>query len=95
MGALSLVARSEIRRRRPALLALALLIGVSGPLGVIAGRLAWARVAGDIGVAADLAAPILWVAIAVAASTVAALLVALLPGWLGTRRPPAEMLRTE
>lgn len=71
----------------------ALIIGV--PLGIVAGRVAWALIAEDLGVVSPpvLPVPAIWV-IAVLVLTVANL-AALGPGWIAGRTRPAAALRTE
>ncbi len=76
-----------------ALTAVALLAGL--PLGLIAGRWAWAVFANAVGVSGAADIPWLWVALAVPIALVAANLIALGPGWLAGRVKPATVLRSE
>jgi hypothetical protein len=89
--------RSQLLRvaawQATALAAAALVIGL--PLGVLAGRWAWALFAWSAGVsgAADVPAPL--VLLAVPATLALANLIAAGPGWNAARGRPASVLRTE
>ena len=73
--------------------AVALLIGL--PLGVIAGRWAWAVFAGAAGVSTAATVPLATVLLAIPATLLAANLIAAAPGWEAARLRPALVLRTE
>ena len=89
--------RSQLLRvaawQATALAAAALVIGL--PLGVLAGRWAWAVFAGSAGVSgvADVPAPL--VLLAVPATLALANLIAAGPGWNAARGRPASVLRTQ
>jgi ABC-type antimicrobial peptide transport system permease subunit len=76
-----------------ALAAAALLAGI--PLGVIAGRLAWAVFARAAGVSATATVPLPTLLLAIPATLLAANLIAAAPGWEAARLRPALVLRTE
>jgi hypothetical protein len=76
-----------------ALAAAALLIGV--PLGVVAGRQAWAFFAGMAGVAPRPDVPLSLVLLAVPVTLLLANVIAALPGWTAARLRPAAALRAE
>jgi ABC-type antimicrobial peptide transport system permease subunit len=71
----------------------ALLAGL--PLGVVAGRWAWAFFANAAGVSAAATVPLGTVLLAVPATLLAANLIAAVPGWEAARLRPALVLRTE
>jgi ABC-type antimicrobial peptide transport system permease subunit len=71
----------------------ALLVGL--PLGVIAGRWAWAVFAGAAGVSTAATVPLATVLLAIPATLLAANLIAAAPGWEAARLRPALVLRTE
>ena len=73
--------------------AVALLLGL--PLGVVAGRWAWALFANAAGVSAAATVPLATVLLAVPATLLAANLIAAVPGWEAARLRPAIVLRTE
>ena len=73
--------------------AVALLIGL--PLGVIAGRWAWAVFASAAGVSTAATVPLATVLLAIPATLLAANLIAAAPGWEAARLRPALVLRTE
>jgi putative ABC transport system permease protein len=73
--------------------AVALLIGL--PLGVVAGRWAWAIFADAAGVSATATVPLLTVLLAIPATLLAANLIAAAPGWEAARLRPAAVLRAE
>ena len=73
--------------------AVALLIGL--PLGVIAGRWAWAVFASAAGVSTAATVPLATVLLAIPATLLAANLIAVAPGWEAARLRPALVLRTE
>ena len=75
------------------LAAVALLIGL--PLGVVAGRWAWALFANAAGVSAAPTVPLATVLLAIPATLLAANLIAAAPGWEAARLRPALVLRTE
>ncbi len=76
-----------------ALAAAALLIGV--PLGVVAGREAWAFFAGAAGVAPGPDVPLPLVLLTVPVTLLLANAIAALPGWAAARLRPAVVLRAE
>jgi hypothetical protein len=76
-----------------ALAAAALLIGV--PLGVIAGREAWAFFANAVGVGARPDVPLPLVLLAVPVTLLLANVIAALPGWTAARLRPAAVLHAE
>jgi FtsX-like permease family len=76
-----------------ALAAVALLIGL--PLGVLAGRWAWALFANAAGVSAATTVPLPTVLLAFPVTLLAANLIAAAPGWEAARLRPALVLRTE
>jgi putative ABC transport system permease protein len=71
----------------------ALLVGL--PLGVLAGRWAWAVFAGSAGVSGAPDVPVALVLAAVPVTLVLANLIAAGPGWDAARLRPASVLRTE
>jgi FtsX-like permease family/MacB-like periplasmic core domain len=73
--------------------AVALLIGL--PLGIIAGRWAWAIFASAAGVSTAATVPLATVLLAIPATLLAANLIAAAPGWEAARLRPALVLRTE
>jgi len=76
-----------------AMAAAALLAGL--PLGVIAGRLAWAFFANAAGVAAQPDVPLPLILLAIPATLLLANLIATSPGWTAARVRPAVALRAE
>jgi ABC-type antimicrobial peptide transport system permease subunit len=76
-----------------ALAAVALLVGL--PLGILAGRWAWAVFAGSAGVSGQADVPVLLVLLAIPVALVLANLIAAGPGWDAARVRPASVLRTE
>jgi MacB-like periplasmic core domain/FtsX-like permease family len=76
-----------------ALAAAALLVGL--PLGVLAGRWAWALFAHSVGVAPEPAIPALLVLAAIPATLLLANAIAAGPGWAAARLSPATVLRAE
>jgi ABC-type antimicrobial peptide transport system permease subunit len=73
--------------------AVALLVGL--PLGIIAGRWAWAIFASAAGVSTAATVPLATVLLAIPATLLAANLIAAAPGWEAARLRPALVLRTE
>ena len=73
--------------------AVALLLGL--PLGVVAGRLAWAVFANAVGVAGQATVPLVLVLLAIPVTLVVANLIAAAPGWDAARLRPAAILRAE
>jgi ABC-type antimicrobial peptide transport system permease subunit len=73
--------------------AVALLVGL--PVGVIAGRWAWAVFANAAGVSTAATVPLATVLLAIPATLLAANLIAAAPGWEAARLRPAIVLRTE
>jgi ABC-type antimicrobial peptide transport system permease subunit len=71
----------------------ALLIGL--PLGILAGRWAWAYFANAAGVPADATVPLTAVLLAIPVTLLIANLIAAWPGWTAARLRPALVLRTE
>jgi ABC-type antimicrobial peptide transport system permease subunit len=76
-----------------ALAVAALLIGV--PLGIVAGRWAWALFADAAGVAASATIDVPLVLLVIPATVVLANVIAAWPGWAAARLRPAVVLRTE
>jgi ABC-type antimicrobial peptide transport system permease subunit len=76
-----------------ALTAVALLVGL--PVGVLAGRWAWALFAGSVGVAGQADVPVALILLAVPAALLLADLIAAGPGWAAARIRPALILRSE
>jgi hypothetical protein len=76
-----------------ALAAAALLIGV--PLGLLAGRWAWALFAGSTGVAPDASIPVALVLLTIPSTIALAALIALWPARAAVRVRPAVVLRAE
>jgi len=89
--------RSQVLRvvawQATALAAAALLIGL--PLGVLAGRWAWALFAGSAGVSGQADVPVPLVLLAIPATLALANLIAAGPGWDAARVRPASIMRTE
>lgn len=85
--------RAVVAWEASAFAAVALLAGL--PLGVVAGRLAWAVFASDAGVSAAADVPLSWVLPAVPATVALANLIAAWPGWRAARLRPAAVLRAE
>src|SRR5271157_267452 len=89
--------RSQVLRvvawEASALAAAALLIGL--PLGVLAGRWAWALFAGSAGVSGQADVPVPLVLLAIPATLALANLIAAGPGWDAARVRPASIMRTE
>ena len=75
------------------LAAIALLAGL--PLGLLAGRWAWAVFAGSAGVASQADVPAAFVLLAIPATLLLANLIAAGPGWTAARVPAATVLRSE
>jgi ABC-type antimicrobial peptide transport system permease subunit len=73
--------------------AVALLVGL--PVGVVAGRWAWAVFANAAGVSTAATVPLATVLLAIPATLLAANLIAAAPGWEAARLRPAIVLRTE
>ena len=76
-----------------ALAAAALLAGI--PLGVIAGRWAWAVFAGTTGVASHATVDLPLVLLAIPVTLLHANVIAAWPGWTAARLRPATVLRAE
>jgi hypothetical protein len=76
-----------------ALAAAALIAGM--PLGVIAGRVAWALFAGATGIASQATVNVPLVLLAIPATLLLANVIAAWPGWTAARLRPAQVLRTE
>jgi ABC-type antimicrobial peptide transport system permease subunit len=76
-----------------ALAVAALLIGV--PLGLLAGRWAWALFAGSAGVAASASVPVALVLLIIPVTIALAVLIAAWPGRAAARVRPAVTLRAE
>ena len=89
--------RSQVLRvvawQATALAAAALLIGL--PLGVLAGRWAWAVFAGSAGVSGVADVPVPLILLAIPATLALANLIAAGPGWDAARVHPASVLRSE
>jgi hypothetical protein len=71
----------------------ALLAGL--PLGVLAGRQAWAAFAGAAGIARSPDVPVALVLLTIPATLLIAVLIALWPGWRAARLRPAAVLRAQ
>jgi len=76
-----------------ALAAAALVVGI--PLGVIAGRVAWALFADATGIASQATVNVPLVLLAIPATLLLANVIAAWPGWTAARLRPATVLRTE
>jgi MacB-like periplasmic core domain/FtsX-like permease family len=76
-----------------ALAAAALLVGL--PLGVLAGRWAWALFARSVGIAPSPDIPAVLVLAVIPATLLLAIVIAAGPGWAAARIKPAAVLRTE
>ncbi len=85
--------RSAVAWEAGTIAAIGALIGV--PVGLVLGRLSWARIAGNIGVFDANRVPILVVALAVPAAVAFAIVVAQLPARRAVRLRPAQILRSE
>ena len=89
--------RSQVLRvvawQASALAAAALLIGL--PLGVLAGRWAWAVFAGSAGVSGQADVPLPLILLAIPVTLALANLIAAGPGWDAARLRPASALRSE
>ncbi len=68
---------------------------VGVPVGIVAGRLTWLWVIGDVGVIDDPATPIVLLLVVVPVALLVALLIGAGPAWLAGRGPAAAGLRTE
>jgi ABC-type antimicrobial peptide transport system permease subunit len=73
--------------------ALALLIGL--PLGLLAGRSAWASFANAAGAPSQVTVPLPAVLVAIPVTLLIANLIAAWPGWTAARLGPAVVLRAE
>jgi ABC-type lipoprotein release transport system permease subunit len=91
------LARSQLLRvvcwQASTLAVIALLAGL--PLGLLAGRWAWAVFAGSAGVASQADVPAAFVLLAIPATLLLANLIAAGPGWTAARIPAATVLRSE
>jgi ABC-type lipoprotein release transport system permease subunit len=89
--------RGQVRRtvawQATALVAVALAVGV--PLGIAAGRWAWALFADGLGVVVVARVPVVAITFVLFAAVVAANAIAALPAALAARTHPAVVLRTE
>ena len=89
--------RSQVLRvvawQATALAAAALVIGL--PLGVLAGRWAWAVFAGSAGVSGEADVPLPLILLAIPVTLALANLIAAGPGWDAARVHPASVLRSE
>jgi hypothetical protein len=101
MGAVWLVARAGLRSRWRPWLTLAVMVALVGglaigmPLGVVAGRLAWQFLAGQLGIEP---APVLSpasLAVLAAAGILLPVVIASVPGAAAARARPAAVLRAE
>lgn len=72
---------------------IALVVGL--PIGIAAGRFAWALLAESVGTVAEPVTPLLVVLLAIPAVVVVTNLVAAAPGWLAGRTRPGASLRSE
>ncbi len=93
LGFLRRQVRGCVAWQASALAVAAIVVGV--PLGVAAGRWAWALVAEGIGTPAAPVTPLLGILAASAATMVAANVLAALPAWAASRLHPASALRAE
>jgi ABC-type lipoprotein release transport system permease subunit len=73
--------------------ALSLVVGI--PLGIIAGRAAWALFANELGIASASVVPSTRIALCVPAVVLVAMFVALGPAWVASRVQPARVFRSE
>ena len=73
--------------------AAAALIGL--PVGIALGRMAWLALAHQLGIVPDVSTPVVGVVLVGPAMVLIANLIALVPGWLAGRVPPAVALRAE
>lgn len=73
--------------------AIAVIVGL--PLGLALGRVLWRALAQELGIVPDVVTPTLALALAAPATLVVVNLIALLPGRVAGRVPPAVVLRTE
>jgi ABC-type antimicrobial peptide transport system permease subunit len=71
----------------------AVVAAIGIPLGVAAGRVAWLFYADRLGVKPEAVVPVGWLALVAGGVIAIAVLAALVPGRLASRRPPAEILR--
>jgi hypothetical protein len=71
----------------------AVLVGL--PLGVLAGRQAWAAFAGAAGIAPSPDIPLMLILLTIPATLLVAVLIAVWPGWRAARLRPAAVLWTE
>jgi ABC-type antimicrobial peptide transport system permease subunit len=71
---------------------MALLVGL--PLGVLAGRLAWAAFAGAAGIAPSPDIPVMLILLTIPAMLLISVLIAIWPGWRAARLRPASVLWT-
>jgi ABC-type antimicrobial peptide transport system permease subunit len=76
-----------------ALAAAALAVGI--PLGVIAGRVAWALFADATGIASQATVNVPLVLLVIPVTLLLANIIAAWPGWTAARLRPATVLRTE
>jgi len=84
--------RSALRWQSLTLVTIALIVGL--PAGVVAGRAAWRFLADQLGVVPEPVIPIGPLLLLVPAALAVGLLVAVIPGRLAARTPPASVLRT-
>jgi hypothetical protein len=70
-------------------------VAVGVPIGIAAGRWAWAAFADTLGVVPEPAVPLLATLLTIPTTVVLANLIAAVPGWIAGRVRPAETLRTE
>jgi len=75
------------------IMAVGLLIGI--PVGVAVGRLTWTASVEDLGMVDPATTPAGLIALVATAALLTAALVALIPGWMASRRAPARALRSE
>ena len=85
--------RATVAMQATTLAVIGLVLGI--PLGVVAGRLAWGEIAGQIGVATDAALPGLAIAVLAPLTILAVLLIGYLPARAVSRIRPATALRSE
>jgi predicted lysophospholipase L1 biosynthesis ABC-type transport system permease subunit len=65
------------------------------PIGVIVGRWAWLAAVGSVGMVDTPAVPLLTLVVVGVVAVVGAAALGAIPGWLASRRPPANALRSE
>lgn len=92
LGFVSRQVRGALWWQSLTLVTIALVVGV--PAGVVAGRAAWTLLADQLGVVPEPVIPIGPLLLLIPAAMAVALLVAVVPGRIAARTPPASVLRT-